>query len=218
MWFKRSFFLVFTCLFLLVGGLFTPAQVHAKVGAKFKVTLVKCIDGDTAEFTKVGKSRFLYVDTPESTTKIQPYGKEASKYTCDQLEKAKKIQLQYDGAKKDKYNRTLVWVWVDDKLLQLNLVKLGYVKAFYDYGNYAYEKQLVSAMATAKKNKVGMYSGKKSKLDTTTTTTPSTTTNSGEKFANCTEMRKVHPNGVSSSHPAYEAKHDRDKDNWACEK
>lgn len=38
-----------------------------------------------------------------------------------------------------------------------------------------------------------------------------------ERFKNCTEMRKVHPNGVPSTHPAYEPKHDRDKDNYACE-
>jgi outer membrane biosynthesis protein TonB len=38
-----------------------------------------------------------------------------------------------------------------------------------------------------------------------------------ERFQNCTEMRKVHPNGVPSTHPAYEPKHDRDKDNHACE-
>ena len=36
-------------------------------------------------------------------------------------------------------------------------------------------------------------------------------------FENCTEMREVYPNGVLSSHPSYEAKHDRDKDGWACE-
>lgn len=39
-----------------------------------------------------------------------------------------------------------------------------------------------------------------------------------EYFQNCTEMRKVYPNGVSSDHPAYAAKHDRDKDGWACER
>lgn len=38
-----------------------------------------------------------------------------------------------------------------------------------------------------------------------------------ERFKNCTEMRKVYPNGVASTHPAYESKHDRDKDNHACE-
>ena len=36
-------------------------------------------------------------------------------------------------------------------------------------------------------------------------------------FSNCTELRKVHPNGVGSSHCAYQRKHDRDNDGWACE-
>ena len=37
-------------------------------------------------------------------------------------------------------------------------------------------------------------------------------------FANCTELRAVYPDGVSSSHPAYQSKMDRDKDGWACER
>lgn len=36
-------------------------------------------------------------------------------------------------------------------------------------------------------------------------------------FPNRTQLRKVYPNGVNSSHPAYESKYDRDKDGWACE-
>lgn len=42
---------------------------------------------------------------------------------------------------------------------------------------------------------------------------PATQTN----FKNCTELRKVYPKGVAKGHPAYESKHDRDKDGWACE-
>lgn len=37
------------------------------------------------------------------------------------------------------------------------------------------------------------------------------------KFKNCTEMRKYYPKGVYRGHPAYEKKHDRDNDGWACE-
>lgn len=37
-------------------------------------------------------------------------------------------------------------------------------------------------------------------------------------FKNCTELRKVYPNGVSKDHPAYQLKMDRDKDGWACER
>lgn len=37
-------------------------------------------------------------------------------------------------------------------------------------------------------------------------------------FKNCTEMRKYYPYGVKKGHPAYAPKHDRDRDNWACER
>ncbi|WP_077736360.1 thermonuclease family protein [Bacillus sonorensis] len=43
-------------------------------------------------------------------------------------------------------------------------------------------------------------------------------TGSTEVFANCTELRKKYPNGVPSSHPAYQSKMDRDHDNYACER
>ncbi|WEY89732.1 thermonuclease family protein [Bacillus subtilis] len=48
----------------------------------------------------------------------------------------------------------------------------------------------------------------------------SSATSSGgsESFANCTELRKKYPNGVPSSHPAYQSKMDRDHDNYACER
>ncbi|MFV0425381.1 MAG: thermonuclease family protein [Bacilli bacterium] len=106
------------------------------------VTLDSCVDGDTAWFNINGertKVRFLFVDTPESTNEIEPYGKEASTFTCDLLSNAKEIQLEYDGDKTDKYDRTLAWVWADGILVQEELAKNGYVEKFYDYGNYKYE-------------------------------------------------------------------------------
>lgn len=39
-----------------------------------------------------------------------------------------------------------------------------------------------------------------------------------ESYKNCTLLREVYPNGVPEGHPAYESKHDRDKDGWACER
>ena len=44
----------------------------------------------------------------------------------------------------------------------------------------------------------------------------STTTK--ESYKNCTLLREVYPDGVPQGHPAYESKHDRDKDGWACER
>ena len=39
-----------------------------------------------------------------------------------------------------------------------------------------------------------------------------------ESYKNCTLLREVYPSGVPEGHPAYESKHDRDKDGWACER
>ncbi|CRK84673.1 excalibur calcium-binding domain-containing protein [Neobacillus massiliamazoniensis] len=56
----------------------------------------------------------------------------------------------------------------------------------------------------------------KAKAEAGAAATPVQTTENS--FANCTELRKVYPNGVPSTHPAYRAKLDRDHDNWACER
>ncbi|MGE8204621.1 thermonuclease family protein [Heyndrickxia sp. NPDC080065] len=132
-----------------------------KLHKKYNATLYKCVDGDTAHFKvngKVYKTRFLFIDTPESTIKKEPYGKTASKYTCNLLKKAKKIQLETDGKSLyDKYNRLLAWVWVDGKLQQEKITKAGLVKKFYDYGNYKYENKIRTAMTYAKKHHKGMY-------------------------------------------------------------
>lgn len=44
-----------------------------------------------------------------------------------------------------------------------------------------------------------------------------TKTEQSEYFENCTELKKVYPQGVDKSHPAYRGKLDRDKDGHACE-
>lgn len=38
-----------------------------------------------------------------------------------------------------------------------------------------------------------------------------------ESYKNCDALRAVHPDGVPAGHAAYDDKHDRDKDGWACE-
>lgn len=114
-----------------------------KILKENEIQLIKCIDGDTAEFSKLGKTRFLFIDTPESTTKVEPYGKRAANFTCEKLKKAELITYEYDGPVKDRYNRTLAWIFVDGELLQEMLAKEGYVKKYYDYkSDYKYEQRI----------------------------------------------------------------------------
>lgn len=150
----------------IIIGLFLPYNTLAK---SEEVLLSKCVDGDTAKFIINGKeysTRFLAIDTPEvkhPKKKVEPYGKEASKYTCDNLKKAKKIIIEYDdnSTKEDKYGRKLGWIFVDDELLQKKIIVKGYAKVDYLYGEYKYTEVLKKEEEKAKKNKIGMWSDRK---------------------------------------------------------
>ena len=134
--------------------------VNARSG-KITVTLNKCIDGDTAAFDykdEVYKVRFLAVNTTELKKK-EKYSKEALNFTCDELKKAKKIELEFDPGsdEKDKYDRYLAWVFVDGDLLQEKLVENGLAEIKYIYGDYKYTKELEKKEKQAKKDKVGIW-------------------------------------------------------------
>ena len=149
-------------ILLLVLLWITPVFANETVEVKFS----KCVDGDTAKFILNNKeitARFLAVDTPETkhpTKGIEPFGKDASNYTCDKLTNAKKIVLEYDEGsdKTDKYDRHLVWVYYDNNFLQEELIKSGYAKVAYLYGDYKYTIDLQNAEVVAKSDKVGIWS------------------------------------------------------------
>ena len=209
---KRLLLIIFTATILSSSLFIFSNDTQAAAGRKFPVKLMSCVDGDTAYFTKVGITRFLYIDTPESTNEIEPFGVEAAEYTCNLLSNAKRIELQFDGPLKDKYDRTLAWVWVNGELLQKNLINMGYVEKFYDFGDYSYEKELMKLQRQAQQKKVGIWA---------VLTVAHSSPNSKQlqlKFKNCNELRKVYPRGIPSDHPSYEKHLDRDKDNFACER
>lgn len=151
-------------LILLIAG-YNLYQQYKPIptGERFEVTLERVVDGDTAWFLVDGKStkvRFLYIDTPESTKEIEPYGKEASEYTKQQLTDAMTIELELnvDGDSSDKYDRLLAWVFVDGQLLQEKLAYQGLVEKFYDYGyDYTYKSDIIEADNNAKENHRGIY-------------------------------------------------------------
>ena len=139
--------------------------------AKEKVKFVDCVDGDTIKISLDNKEytvRMLAVDTPESVHPSKPveyYAKEASEYTCNRAKNAKKIEVEYDedSEKMDKYDRLLVWVFIDGTLHQKDLIEKGYAKVAYLYGDYKYTKELESAQELASANNVGIWNEEEKK-------------------------------------------------------
>lgn len=156
--------IIFIIMISLIG--FMPTPVNAKETVKDTVKFSKCVDGDTAKFLLNGEEitvRFLAIDTPETkhpTKGVEPYGKEASDFTCNIITNAESIYLEYDNNsdKIDKYNRYLAWVWVDDNLIQKELVKQGLAKVAYLYGDYKYTNELKKLETEAQENKLNIWS------------------------------------------------------------
>ena len=132
---------------------------NIKTDSKLNVELDKCVDGDTAWFKINGKSkkyRFLSVDSYELDT---DYGIIAKDYVCDLLTNAKEIKIEYDivGKIRDKYERELVWVYVDDELIQEKILSKGYARIKYVYANYKYLENLILIEDKAIKEKLGIW-------------------------------------------------------------
>ena len=156
---KKKIILLISIFFIGINNIY----------AREKVKFSDCVDGDTIKVLVDNKKytiRMLAVDTPESvhpTKGVEYYGKEASDYTCNLVKNAKKIEIEYDDAsdKKDKYDRLLVWVFVDDKLLQKELISNGYAKVAYLYEDYKYTKELENAQELASSKNLGIWNEEK---------------------------------------------------------
>ncbi len=150
---KKIVFFIF--IFLL--------SLNVYASEKIEVKFSKCVDGDTAWLIKDEKEikvRFLAIDAPEAGEEVEPFGKEASEFTCNKLKYAKKIEIEYDdnAFEKDKYERHLVWIFVDDRLLQDEIVRNGWAEVTYLYGDYKYIDRLKQSESVAKRNSLNIWS------------------------------------------------------------
>ena len=143
--------------------------------AKQEVTVKNFVDGDTVHFhvpesvmaDGVLKARFLAVNTPESTGKIEEYGKAASNYTKEKLSAATSILIESETAGWDPDStgdRYLVWVWykgAEDqayKNLNVELLQEGLARPNSSSEN-RYGETCMAAIAEAKNWKKNLHSG-----------------------------------------------------------
>lgn len=188
-----AFFLILTCLSLTACGgaassteptataqdtldyacSVTPEQTDAT--AKTEATVKTFVDGDTVHFYVpedvipggVLKARFLAIDTPESTGKVEPYGKKASAFTEAALSSASSILLESDT---DSWNldstgsRYLTWVWYQPapdqpyRNLNIELLQLGLAQGSNAAGN-RYGESCTAALLQAKAEAQSLFSG-----------------------------------------------------------
>ena len=142
---------------------------------KQEVTVKQFIDGDTTHFhvpvsvigSDVLKARYLSINTPESTGKIEEFGKKASAFTKEKLSGATSIIIESEDSNwnaDSTGDRYLVWVWYkpagSDTYRNLNVEILQNGLAIANSSaNNRYGEVCMAAITQAKAMKLNIYSG-----------------------------------------------------------
>ena len=144
---------------------------------KLEVTVHAYIDGDTTHFNVpadiadngILKARYMGINTPESTGKIEEWGKKASNFTKEKLMNAAAIMIESDD---DKWNldssggRHLVYVWykptadADYRNLNLEIIQNG-LSISCGTVNDRYGQEATNAFQQAKRERLHVFSGEK---------------------------------------------------------
>lgn len=103
--------------------------------------------------------RLLYVDTPETSGEIQPYGPRASDFATRILE-GEQVKLGYDTERQDPYGRALATVTLagEDRTFNETLVERGYAQVAIFEPNDALAGQMYAAQNRARDAGAGIWS------------------------------------------------------------
>jgi len=159
--------LPFVCIISFLTIFLSISVSHATIRT-VTGTVTKISDGDTIHITTPEQTKLkvrLYgIDAPE-TPKInrqsgqvhqpgQPYGEESWKALKYKI-MGKQVRLEILDI--DKYRRMVCMVWLDDRNINLEMVREGYAEAFIEYLKPPYREQFLKAEREAKSTRLGIW-------------------------------------------------------------
>ena len=173
-----------------------------------EVELVKPIDGDTSIFSENGtafKVRYFGINTPESTIKIEPWGRAASTFTKNILQGAEKIVLERDESSDimdSSGQRYMGLVWIKDKnhsdfyCLNLLLIENAYTRNQNNDTSSKYLSAFRKAAENAEASGRRIYGEEDTSTDTSGTVTDITISELLKDFDTYNNGRLLHIRGV----------------------
>ena len=133
-------------------------------------TVVRVIDGDTIELDHGERVRLIGVDTPEMSDfrgRVHYYGYEAFQFTS-RMVRGKLVRLEFDWERKDKYRRTLAYVFLfDGTFLNAEIIRQGHGFALTRFP-FKYLEQFRALERDARERGVGLWAAPADGLPPTT--------------------------------------------------
>ncbi|MEM5766178.1 MAG: thermonuclease family protein [Candidatus Aenigmatarchaeota archaeon] len=115
--------------------------------------VIRTIDGDTIELENGEKVRLIGIDAPEAT---ELFYQEATLALREMVE-GRKVKLERDPFwNKDKYGRFLRYVFLEEKLINCELVRLGLAKNIAERES-KYYNCFQQAEQEAREKKIGIW-------------------------------------------------------------
>ena len=129
--------------------------------AKQKWISVKWVsDGDTIVLSDGRHVRYIGINAPEiahDNHKAEAFGYAAKKYN-QSIVQSKKVRLEFDKEKYDRYGRLLAYIYLlDGTFINKEMIEKGYGYALPRKPNVKYEKMLLQTQRDAMSAKQGMW-------------------------------------------------------------
>jgi micrococcal nuclease len=138
-----------------------PSRPAAANAATLRVRQV--IDGDTITVSGIGTVRLIGVDAPEKTggyRASEPFGDAAARFLRTLLD-GQLVRLEYDGERKDQYNRTLAYVFLEDGTLANEaIIRAGYAETYRRF-EYRRKAAFQAAEREARDARRGMWASRR---------------------------------------------------------
>lgn len=183
---KRIFLIAFMVLALNASpSLSAPVKVYLSDEGKFSIPLGKsynyadilvkrAVDGDTLELEDGTRVRLIGIDTPEmhesrklyrdakraqeDTATIQKLGRQAYEFT-KKLVEGKRVSLEFDVERQDRYGRLLAYVYLKDDgtFVNAEIIKQGYASLLTIPPDVKYTDLFQELYREARENRRGLW-------------------------------------------------------------
>jgi micrococcal nuclease len=121
----------------------------------------RVIDGDTLDLADGRRIRLLGINTPE---RDQAYYQQATQY-LQTLVEDQIVGIEFDTQTIDQFDRTLAYLWVNDRMVNIDMVLQGYADTYIIPPNERYASVLRQAEETARQAGLGIWKAGQTDLE-----------------------------------------------------
>lgn len=184
---KKTIFISLTVVLALTGQLFAEdldPNFHSQEEVKWQIPfgksfdynnilVTRAVDGDTLVLENNERVRLIGIDTPEmhessklnrdaqrsgqDVQEIKQLGRQSYEFT-KKLVEGKRVRLEFDLERFDKYKRILAYVYLlDGTFVNAEIVKQGYASLMTYPPNVKYADEFLGLYQQARENKRGLW-------------------------------------------------------------